>query len=101
MNWQPIDTAPKDGTRVDLWAKCWRSERDDFTYQRCADCYWTNGDSMTNRVSRWVNLQDGWHATHWMELPGPPVVQEEAKQEGVKEKNEEDHARRGTPKAIR
>lgn len=41
--WQPIDTAPKDGTLLDLWAKCWRSELDDFTHRRFTDCWWTKG----------------------------------------------------------
>src|SRR5262245_27954087 len=32
--WQPIETAPKDGTKVDIWAKCWRPHYDDFIYIR-------------------------------------------------------------------
>lgn len=56
--WQPIDTAPKDGSgRVDLWAKRWNADTDGFYQRRFTDCYWTNGDSMTNRRGHWVHLE--------------------------------------------
>lgn len=70
--WQPISTAPKDGTRVDLWAKCWRPSDDGFSEMRCPNCYWTKGDSEMNRRAAWVNLETGWYPTHWRPLQAPP-----------------------------
>ena len=69
-DWQPIETAPKDGTRVDLWAKQWRASDDVFIYHRFADCWWTAGNP--NRTAGWVNINAAWCATHWMPLPSPP-----------------------------
>lgn len=71
--WQPIETAPKDGTRVDLWVKCWRPYDDLFSVMRCTDCYWTKGDSMSNNGPHWVRLESGWRPTHWMLPPDPPL----------------------------
>lgn len=72
--WQPIETAPKDGTNIDLWAKQWRVQDDGFNYRRFRTCYWTKGDSMTNRSAYWMHLDSGWRPTHWMPLPAPPRI---------------------------
>jgi hypothetical protein len=70
MKWQPIETAPKDGTYIDLWA-------DNF---RFADAFWF--DPKTD--DRWHGIEEGWvfHSegfeyvwvtpTHWMPIPGNP-----------------------------
>lgn len=62
--WRPIETAPKDGTEIDLW-----HEGD-----RIADAYWKGG--------RWWapnfdydgcdGVIGGPPPTHWMPLPAPP-----------------------------
>jgi hypothetical protein len=70
--WQPIETAPKDGTRVDLWAKAWSPFDDTFHHQRCANCYWVKQDTIGNSPAHWVHLDSGWFPTHWMPLPDPP-----------------------------
>lgn len=72
--WQPIETAPKDGTKVDIVAKVWLPAFDRFEYERFPDCWWTAGDSMVNRRAHWMNVSDGWRPTHWM--PRPPLPQE-------------------------
>lgn len=69
--WQPLETAPKDGTRIDIWAKAWLSTFDKFTYQRFTNCYWWNGDGL-NHKGKWMNLHDNWYPTHWMPIPDGP-----------------------------
>ena len=68
--WQPIETAPKNGTRIDLGclsAKC---------FTRAPDCYWHK------KAHRWISKwcgKEGYSAlrlpftpTHWMLPPPPP-----------------------------
>lgn len=69
--WRPIETAPRDGTQVDLWQPIGDSG------DRIADCRWMNGcwrewgigdfDTMD-----WRRL-DGREPTHWRPLPAPPA----------------------------
>ena len=71
--WQPIETAPKDGTLVDLWAVSEHSPEG----RRLPDCYWAKG-MLTPRdmPERWrgrgmpVNHLN-WQPTHWMPYPDP------------------------------
>lgn len=69
--WRPIATATLEGL-VDLYAKSWRADRDDFVFARFSDCRWDKGDSMCNRRACWSGLPAGWHATHWMPAPDGP-----------------------------
>lgn len=73
--WQKIETAPKDGTKVDLWAKCWRAYNDSWEYQRFPDCWWYVPGHEANRRPHWQGLGDGWCPTHWQPLPEPPEVE--------------------------
>jgi hypothetical protein len=65
--WQPIETAPKDGTEVDLWT----------AEGRRANCKW--------RAGEWVEIGLDWSdnltwlpvgcpPTHWTPIPAPPEV---------------------------
>lgn len=70
--WQPIETAPKDGTVIDLWA-----------VDRCANCFWYEQEDPEDwRYSEWRQLYSeaphssfplGLEPTHWMPLPEPPT----------------------------
>lgn len=55
--WQPLATAPRDGTVVDLWHK------DGF---RITDSWWDAEDRV------WTCLFDDVELTHWMPEPPPP-----------------------------
>ena len=62
--WQPIETAPKDGEPVDLWES-------HFGGQRFPDCRWKD-----DAWRRWSCYLEGWEKidiafTHWMRV-GPP-----------------------------
>ena len=70
MDWQPIETAPKDGTVIDLWIHYPEHDRN----ARAADVRW-NAD-----VGEWqhgnFHLGQYMHRptpTHWMPLPPPPL----------------------------
>jgi hypothetical protein len=65
--WQPIETAPKDGTAILIWPAN-------------ASFY---GDEATSYVVRWHDWKEAWieasgeeyaafYPTHWMPLPAPP-----------------------------
>ena len=70
--WLPIETAPKDGSKVLLWT--------DSTL----DPYWCDCvgrrevEHFQTVQTAWWNLDDGWEKelvgqpTHWMPLPPPP-----------------------------
>jgi len=77
--WQPIETAPKDGTKIDLFYP--------YPRGRTINCYW-----MGEHAAGWVWRRPTWGAgallpesewdigsypnlepTHWMRLPPPPA----------------------------
>ena len=56
--WQPIKTAPRDGTIVDLWHK---------SFGRITDTWWDDC---------WVSTLSGDdEISHWIPAPGPPQTQ--------------------------
>ena len=78
QTWQPIETAPKDGTPVLIWMK-----------------YGSQAVTAEWRGGRWRAVWDGWSViesesdfgtecrevevpTHWMQLPAPPVMRIDA-----------------------
>lgn len=84
--WQPIETAPKDGTNIDLWmVRREYGTTETFDGCRIANCWWGKryyGDSDEERSDEWVNRTATWIEpvlfgeayliTHWMPLPEPP-----------------------------
>lgn len=69
--WQPIETAPKDGTRIDIWDPSHGG-------QRIADAYWYGGQKRGgwHAPNQDYDGMDGLYAkdgiTHWMPLPDAP-----------------------------
>lgn len=59
MDWQPIDTAPRDGTRVLLWYPAWIQHVFTAEFEHGN---WQTGVWYSNRAK----------PTHWMLLPSPP-----------------------------
>jgi hypothetical protein len=86
QGWQGIESAPRDGTAIDLW--CGNSE---FPY-RVTDVQWREpsesewwvhgGEGMKTADAQWID-PCGWPMsgdeapTHWMPLPTPPAAQGE------------------------
>lgn len=69
MKWQPIETAPKDGTAILIWQPDKKKglSQDDNRY---AIGYWRVAEGgWGNRNSAEVN------PSHWMPLPEPPVTE--------------------------
>ena len=83
MTWQPIDTAPKDGTEIDIWAVSYRLESAITgevrkITKRFNDCYWS-ADRQLWAIGSISDDFDGdtfgyieFTPTHWMLSPKPP-----------------------------
>lgn len=75
MTWQPIETAPKDGTWVDLWC----GERDGYPAGRFENMSFRGGEW---RHPSFFSHSDSYGTplaampTHWMPLPEPPAPNE-------------------------
>ena len=65
MQWQPIESAPKDGTLIDLWLVF-----EDNDSGRAPDCYWSNPANQWQQVGVRGSAVMG-TPTHWF-LPVPP-----------------------------
>lgn len=62
--WQPIETAPKDGTLVLTWGDA----------RACfAVSYWCPSDEEWMTDFRGKGNEQIVYATHWMPLPAPPA----------------------------
>lgn len=69
-DWQPIETAPKDGTVIDVWVK--DLKKNDGSGQRRTHVWWSkNADRWSDD---WLHVPRmfGVKPTHWMPLPEPP-----------------------------
>jgi Protein of unknown function (DUF551) len=68
--WRPIETAPKDGTEVDLWCI---NQSALSSSGRATDCHYHCGEWLKYGDSAEVGWFAVHNATHWMPLPAPPV----------------------------
>lgn len=68
--WQPIETAPKDGTKIDLWMMPGQGLR---AGARITDCWWRNG-KWTSCFDPRPNPSwpDSWFS-HWSPILEPPT----------------------------
>ena len=80
MKWELIETAPKDGTVVDLWGldKCYKGDKNKA--RRYANCKWVDlwdDDEMAGWEQEYAEIEsffkiEGITVTHWMSLSDPP-----------------------------
>ena len=75
--WQPIDTAPRNGSYFLGWVHAAREDEDEdgraeFIDESCADiCWWNDGKEFADASS--FAYGGNWAVTHWMPLPGRPA----------------------------
>lgn len=69
--WLPIESAPRDGTRIDLWFAGPRNTGDRRPDCRFGDGMWLcdYGDQGDGDARFYIDDE----ATHWMPLPSPPT----------------------------
>ncbi|WP_299949110.1 hypothetical protein [uncultured Ruegeria sp.] len=70
MNWQPIETAPNDGTWIAV-----KSVENDIHHQPSVACFC---DGLWMELHHYLKGEvdyDQWPVTHWMPLPLPPTDQ--------------------------
>lgn len=82
--WQPIETAPKDGTSVDLWVAKLDGDGKVYEHERIPDALWDVRkltwcvfDAPDGTFGNWPVVSEGkrsTRATHWMPLPEPPPM---------------------------
>ncbi len=69
--WMPIESAPKNGTRIDIWMVNERLG----TSRRVTNCSWGRYDEDSEAPYgdyHWRGLDGDDRATHWMPLPKEP-----------------------------
>lgn len=80
--WQPIETAPRDGTEIDVWEYChdpaWRPESHGIASgMRCTNVRWQNDqwEVFFQHDGEWDALSnDHYTVSHWIPIPRPPCT---------------------------
>lgn len=67
--WRPIETAPRNGTRVLVWRP---RESDDHVAHAGVD-HWRD-DNAGGGSGSWYRSRRYQQPTHWMPLPAPPTL---------------------------
>ncbi len=68
-DWQPIETAPKDGTRILVWDGDLLAVAD---WDQPHVCARTNAWCVGECDGEYNDRTTMWKPTHWMPLPEPP-----------------------------
>lgn len=72
-DWQPIETAPLDGTVVDVWGDGRRWANLNWNDGNWRHSYWSLGrPANASKVHLRSNVYPSLNPTHWMPLPEPP-----------------------------
>lgn len=70
MSWQPIETAPKDGTEILIAIPLkWEHKQKRIGTGIYVQAVWFDDDVWRNRIGQWVRDTT---PTHWMPLPNHP-----------------------------
>lgn len=69
MEWQPIETAPRDGRRVLAWID--EPERSQIAF---AKLWFYEDGTLGGGAEGFIGK---WNITHWMPLPEPPIANPE------------------------
>lgn len=75
QEWQPIESAPRDGTRILIWPKLMqpRAALNFVREKRAVIGYWhTPGNS--EKPGMWIGAGS---PTHWRRLPPPPKTEDD------------------------
>ena len=75
MNWQPIETAPKDGTSILLGCNYERMGKQRVTRAWWERGMWAEAMYWSEDDQEFLISQCAFRASHWMPLPTPPNVQ--------------------------
>lgn len=71
-NWQPIDTAPKDGSFVDLWCRqIPPGPHGDDGGVRYPSMFWS--PIRGGWTGSYIEIEEGWQPTNWKPFPSPPT----------------------------
>lgn len=70
--WQPIETAPKDGTPIIIGCNYDRMGKQQVTLAWYERGLWTEGVYWDDDEEEFLISQCEFRASHWMPLPAPP-----------------------------
>lgn len=80
MDWQPIETAPRDGTQfLALLSNGWYALLSDRSNEGWPYQWWTSAGNVSLPIVETHPADTDWSkthtilATHWMHLPPPPT----------------------------
>jgi hypothetical protein len=84
--WQPIETAPKNGLRLDLWLHRPAGASEIVPEEeswRIPDAFWEEGHWRRQRDDGDFDIIYPRFITHWMPRPAPPAALRKAEQGGA------------------
>lgn len=74
MEWQPIETAPKDGTQILIWiSAAWTRAQVRLVHWYDEWGNWQEGADPDPLTDEYCGIGSA-VPTHWMPLPNPPVT---------------------------